>query len=97
MGAEGGSEDQLAADAQSLLAGLDFERARRRARLALEEDRRRASHEVDRLLAELFPPKYPATHFSERWERNVANELVAAGFDSEYIARRYRLTMRGAA
>jgi hypothetical protein len=63
-------------------------RAQRSAQLT-ERSRRAASLELSRMLN--------PWHASERWERKVANELVSASFDPEYVARRFGLSRRGVA
>lgn len=63
------------------------ERAQRRARLRSDAQARRASWELDTIAADwnarasrgMFVP-------SERWTRNLGNQLVRSGFDAEYVA-----------
>jgi len=95
-GTEGGSNVQLAS-CESILGASPAERERRarRARLAREADRRRASVALDELLAVMYPA--PSPHAPSGWELAWARQMVAQGFDAEYVARRYGLLRKGVA
>ena len=87
---QGEAKNQLAG-CDSILGNGPAERERRH-RLALDEQRRRASRALDRMVE---APQGTAHRMSERWEREFCNQLAADGWDPEYLARRYGLTMRG--
>lgn len=68
-----------------------------RARLHAIEARRRHSRALDAHLARTQPPPTPAPGIgSEAERRELANALARAGFDPEYLAHRYGLTLRTA-
>jgi len=89
-GLEGERSSQLAG-CDSILGNSPAERERRHL-LALAEERRRASRALDRMID---ASQATAHRMSERWEREFCNQLAADGWDPEYLARRYGLTMRG--
>jgi len=94
VGTEGGAEDQLAADTHILPTTPDS--AKRREAAYAVAQRHRLTAILDDTVVCLSPD--PAPHrMSDRWERNVANQLVAMGFDPEYVARRAGFAVRGAA
>jgi len=65
-----------------------------KARQFAQDERRRASRALDRMAE---ASQVTGHRMSERWEREFCNQLAADGWDPEYLARRYGLTMRGAA
>jgi hypothetical protein len=92
-GAQAPNEDPGHRASPTILAQYGFQRAQRRARIVQDVERRKASHELDLLLAIMYPD-HTATERSQRWERATANDFVRMGFDPEYVARRYGLTLR---
>ncbi|MGC4174280.1 hypothetical protein [Demequina sp.] len=61
----------------------------------LAADRHAVAHALDQLLDRLGPvDDEPPHRMSDRWERAWANQMVAAGWDAEHLARRYGLTRK---
>jgi hypothetical protein len=84
----GEAKNQLAADTPILAVGTA--EAKRRADIAREQQQRNARLALDHLEA----GTERAWHPSDRWQRCVANELAAQGWDPEYLARRFHLARK---
>lgn len=78
-------ENQQATDAYSVSEWLP-ERERPH-RLTLDDERRRASRALDELLGD----REHGWHPSLAWDRRVAKQLLDAGWDKEYLTRRFNL------
>ncbi|NYI41504.1 hypothetical protein BKA03_001623 [Demequina lutea] len=80
----------------STLAPLDHERIERIRRIEADEQSRKASRELDDLIAEM--ERRPRTDnaplaFSEALNRRTANDLASRGFDLGYLANLFGLPL----